>query len=337
MDELSSRRKKLFAGAPFRSALFYSGDDSGNPNANFRYFSGCGIDGTYLLLRQNSGMLLAHEMNYRAARETSRYPAKLLGKDRARDIRLSCGSGKIGLALGELSASRFFALKNRAKLRACAADGKAYEVRGRKSPSELRALSASAAIARKILDSLDVWGCKTEVELATRLKIAALEAGAEISFPPIVATERNSSKPHHEPTAKKLEGAVLVDFGVRHKGYCSDFTRCYFKGKCREMAAYEKCSDIFAEILDALPECEKGRDVSLLSQKLLASRGLPALVHAIGHGIGLEVHEYPHLGAKSGDSLAGAALALEPAAYFSNYGVRFEEMVVNANGRWRKA
>ena len=139
------------------------------------------------------------------------------------------------------------------------------------------------------------------------------------------------------PDGSRLGNFVLVDFGVRHGGYCSDFTRCYFRKKAaQERAAYEKCRRIFEEIVAGLPSCRTGRDVALLSEKVMKKKGLPPLIHSIGHGIGLEVHEYPHLGAKSDEKLEGAVLALEPAAYFARFGVRYEGMVAHVKGKWRE-
>ena len=338
MDGLAERRKRLFSGAPFRSALLYSGDSAGAPNPSFGYFSGCAIDGCYLLLKPGGGTLLTHGMNHRMAKEISHYPARLLGRERAKEIGRACGRGNVGFSAGEISASRYLALKKGAKLKLVDADERIASVRGEKSESELGLLSQSAKITRKILGSLDPWGCKTEEELAARLKIAALDAGTEISFEPIVATGKNSSFPHHAPDGSRLGDFVLVDFGVRRRGYCSDFTRCYFRKKgMKEEKAYLKCRDVFEEILDNLPGCSKGRDVALLSAKLLERHGLPKLIHAIGHGVGLEVHEYPHLGRESNDALgAGTALAIEPAAYFKSFGVRFEGMVANTKRGWKR-
>jgi Xaa-Pro aminopeptidase len=60
------------------------------------------------------------------------------------------------------------------------------------------------------------------------------------------------------------------------------------------------------------------------------------MIHSIGHGVGLDVHECPRFGSKSKDPLEGAVLAIEPAAYFADFGVRYEEMAANFNGRWKK-
>ncbi len=337
MGELTSRRRNLFSGAAFKTALFYSGDGPGRANANFRYFSGCSIDGGYLVVKPGGGKILTHEMNCRLAAAVSPYPVKLLGKDGAKTLRAEAGAGKIGFAYWEISAARFFALKKKARLRLVDAGPKAFEARGSKSAGEMRLLVASAKIARRILAELQPWEHDTEAGLASSLKIAALKAGAEISFEPIVATGKNTAYPHHLPSEKKLEDSVLVDFGVRYQGYCSDFTRCYFRGKRkREKETYEKCESVFWQLLEELPGCEKGRDAAELSDRLLKRHGLPKLPHSIGHGIGLEVHEYPHLGKHSQDRLrAGTVLAIEPAAYFSDYGARFEEMVGNTGKGWR--
>ncbi len=339
MDELSMRRKLLFSGARFSAALLYNGDASTAASPSFVYFSGCGIDGCYLVLKKNGGVLLTSEMNYSAAKAASYYPVKKLGKDAVAVLKKAIGKGKVGFAAQEMPAARFLALKKKLKLELIDAGGKIFEVRGKKTAGELAKLESSAKIARKILENLKPWSCKTEKGLAAKLKVAALEKGCEISFEPIVATGSNSSQPHHGPTNKRLGDFVLVDFGVKHMGYCSDFTRCYFRnaevaGKERE--AYEKCRKIYGELADGLKNCKTGKEVALLSDSLVEKYGLPKMIHSVGHGIGLEVHEYPHLGKKSEDSISGAVLAIEPAAYFAGFGVRYEEMVKNVNGRWRK-
>ena len=73
-----------------------------------------------------------------------------------------------------------------------------------------------------------------------------------------------------------------------------------------------------------------------MAEKVMKRKGLPRLIHAIGHGIGLEVHEYPGLHRNSSDRLEGCVLAIEPAAYFKDFGVRFEGMVANTKAGWRK-
>ena len=319
MDEITLRRKRLFSGAGFSSAIFHNGDAANGTIASFGYFSGCGIDGSYLVLRKNGGVLFANEMNLREARKMSHYPVKILGKDAARGIMKACGRGKTGFSSAEMTAAKYLSMKKKVKLKLVDATEKIQQARSEKSDEERRALAESAAIARRILEKLVPWKYGTEEKLARALEIAALAEGAEISFPPIVATGKNSASPHHEPAAKKLEDFVLVDFGVKHNGYCSDFTRCYFrKENMKERKAYDECRAVFGEMKRGLADCKTGKDVAQLSDKLMKRHRLPKLIHSIGHGIGLEVHERPYLGLKSGDPVKGTVLAIEPAAYFSD-------------------
>ena len=338
MEEIFDRRRRLFAGAAFSCALFCNGDQTRGESASFRYFSGCRADGSYLVLKKGGGVLLTHSMNYEEARKTCRYPARKFGKDPAKDLRKACGRGKIGFAPSEMPAARYFALRRMAKLRLADAGEKIAEVHGRKSEREVQRIAAAARVAKEILGSLQPWKSGTEERLSAHLKMEALRHGCEVSFEPIVASGRNSAHPHHKSSNAKLGNFVLVDFGVKKDGYCSDFTRCYFRGSgsAREREAYGKCRKIYGEMVRALPECKIGKDVALLSGKLLKKYGMPLLIHSIGHGIGMEVHECPHLGATSREELEGAALALEPAAYFKGFGVRYEGMVAHVKGKWRE-
>jgi Xaa-Pro aminopeptidase len=229
MSEIFERRKRLFAGAAFSAALFHSGSMAGNECASFAYFSGCAVDGSYLVLKKNGGVLLTHEMNYAAAKKTCRYPVRKFGKKAVADLKKACGSGKIGFASGEMPAAKYLALRRMARLKFVDAGERIAAVRGRKSGAEAQKIAAAARVARKTLGNLQPWKFGTEEKLSIHLKMEALRQGCEISFEPIVATGKNSAMPHHRSGSAKLGNFVLVDFGVKKDGYCSDFTRCYFK------------------------------------------------------------------------------------------------------------
>jgi Xaa-Pro aminopeptidase len=336
MDEIALRRKRLFSGAAFSSALFCNGGQAIGGSASFSYFSGCDVDGSYLVLWKKGGVLLTHGMNFAEAKEKCAYSVKKFGKKPLEELARACGRGKVAFVPSEMSAARYLLLRKKLKL--ADAGEKIAQVRGRKGAQEAQRIAAAARITRKILDRLNPWKFGTEAALDAHLRMRALEKGCTLAFDPIVAAGRNSSQPHHKAGRSRLGNFVLVDFGVKKDGYCSDFTRCYFRGNgaSKERAAYGKCRKIFEEIAEALPGCKTGRDVAILGEKLMEMHGMPKLIHAIGHGVGMEVHEYPHLGAKSRDSLKAAALAIEPAAYFARFGVRYEGMVVHVGGKWRE-
>ncbi len=217
MEELAKRRKRLFSGAPFSAALFFNAGPGSSGSPSFHYFSGCRVDGSYLVLKRGGGLMLAHEMNYEAAKAVSHYPVKLLGKDAPEAIRAACGKGKVGFSSVEMHAARYMALKKKAKLKLVDAYYRIEAIRGKKTEKEVAAIAAAAKITRKLLDALDPWQCESEEEVARLLKIVALEAGCELSYEPIVASGRNSRFPHHTPGKAKLGSMVLVDFGVKKK------------------------------------------------------------------------------------------------------------------------
>jgi|GEM_PF-604022 len=337
--EINGRRRRLFDGAKFQSALFYNGDPTKGGSPSFRYFSGCDVDGSYLVLGKNGGKLLTNGMNFELAKKSSVYPVVRIKDSRsaAKMLRKLCGKGKMGFAANEFTHARYGALRRKAHLELVDAEKEAMAARGRKSAMEIALLRKAALATRKILGGLDPWECRTEDELHRRLKVLALEAGGEASFEPIVSSGSNTRFPHYRAGRARLGNMVLVDFGVKLDGYCADLTRCYFRGGGgEEEKAYRKCRSVFEEMLDGLSECETGGDVGKLGAELMAKHGLPPLSHAIGHGIGIEVHEYPHLGKKSNELVKGAALALEPAAYFPSFGVRYEDVAVNVGGKWKR-
>jgi len=70
-----------------------------------------------------------------------------------------------------------------------------------------------------------------------------------------------------------------------------------------------------------------GKDVGAYSEKLINEYKLPKMIHSIGHGVGLEIHEMPRLNKKSNDRIDKGVMAIEPAIYFNDYGLRFEETI----------
>ncbi|MCX8196947.1 MAG: Xaa-Pro peptidase family protein [Candidatus Micrarchaeota archaeon] len=334
LAEIRKRRNELFEKTNIKTAVFFCGHKEG---ANFEYFCGCRIDGSYLVLKPRSGTVLTHEMNYRMAKAIAPYRVECIRKGEvAKIIRKACGNRKIGFCPNEFSVAHYKRLK-KSSINLVDFQEAVSRQRASKSDYEIKTMAKAAKIARDILESLDPWEYKNEKEIANALKIMALQMDSEAAFEPIVATDKNSSFPHHLPTEKKIGEIVLVDFGVKKDGYCSDLTRCYVKSKnSKEWQDYEKCQEIFWEIYDGLQECTQAKEIAELSELKLKEAGFPPLVHAIGHGVGLEVHEAPHLGKASNEKLRiGNVISLEPAAYKAKYGVRFEEMVVFQKRGWK--
>lgn len=141
----------------------------------------------------------------------------------------------------------------------------------------------------------------------------------------------NTSLVHGKPSSRIIEknDLILIDFGVKHQGYNCDITRMISVGQPAEEIKnmYNTMLDIYNYISENITE-----NPSMLSAKtslMIANSGIPGVVmdHAIGHGVGLDLHEHPTIGAHNiHDNMV---LAIEPGLYYPNkYGVRIENTVL---------
>lgn len=214
-------------------------------------------------------------------------------------------------------------------------------VRAIKDAGEIQALKRAAKLCQAGFEhvcSLLKKGI-SEKELAMRLQIFWLEKGAErLSFDPIIAFGANSSMPHYRAGDAILSpgDVVLIDIGVVLDGYASDMTRVVFFGKPNPRLS--KIYDIVKKAKDAACQaCRAGiRSEALykVAADVIDKAGYKdAFLHGLGHGIGLDVHEYPILRAKGGalsvELEAGMCITIEPGIYIPALGgVRLEDMVL---------
>ncbi len=321
---------------PFKdcsSLLLFSGDAADGPDPNFLKHSGVDIDGSVLVWGKKGKRLLTSTMNERKARSSVSYPVAVFGAGgSAQAIQKMVPRGKIGLDYENISAARYVRLlKFFGRRRLVDVAPALDKLRAAKTAGERSKIRRSVAIAKQILSSLRLRPSMTELDVVSQLSRLCLARGVTFSFPPIVCAGANAGKPHHGPTSKKLgTGIVLIDFGVKYKNYCSDLTRCYFLGPAKaERAQYAKCQAIAHAVIAQLPKCRSAGDVVALADKEVKKHGWPQMLHAIGHGIGLEVHEAPHLYSGNKEKLQeGTTMAIEPGRYSSKFGVRFENNVI---------
>ena len=180
-----------------------------------------------------------------------------------------------------------------------------------------------------------------ETEVAAELEYKARLLGAEgMSFETIVASGARSALPHGRATAAPLprRGFLTLDFGIIHGGYCSDMTRTVYLGrpKVNERNAYEAVLETQEAAVAAVAPGVRCGEVDEAARGVLRKAGLAeAFTHSTGHGVGLEIHEPPRLGAGQTTRLqAGMVVTIEPGIYLANrFGIRIEDMVaVTATG-----
>jgi len=235
-----------------------------------------------------------------------------------------------------VSLADFEALEKQLKRRSRSVAGIIEGIRNSKHSSEIAAIKASGAIAAKALERTlpHIKGGISEIELASLLDFQIRKAGATNSFDTIVAFGPNGSRPHHQPGRRKLKknDIVLIDFGAKYKGYCSDITRCFVLGEASTL--YRKVFNVVeraqAAAIKAIAPGVKLTTVDSAARDVICEADLPVYGHGTGHGLGLEIHENPFLKADAKGTLrAGQILTIEPGIYIpGKLGVRIEDDVL---------
>ncbi|MFH1837503.1 MAG: Xaa-Pro peptidase family protein [Candidatus Omnitrophota bacterium] len=206
-----------------------------------------------------------------------------------------------------------------------------------KTPDEIEILRTAAkktiSIWRKAKKNIGTG--MSEIEIASMIDILTKEAGYDNSFHTIAAIGQNTAYPHAIPAKKNLKMGehVLVDFGIRYKGYCSDLTRVYLNGRIdRQITGLIDCVRRAQD--EAIKIAKDGVKISTMAEvtsKVFRASNLSDLtLHGLGHGVGLEVHEKPFLRVKCPERLKkGMVLAIEPGLYREGLGgARKEDMVL---------
>ncbi len=215
-------------------------------------------------------------------------------------------------------------------------------IRARKDETEIALMKKAAKISSSAILSLIAQikpGC-TEKELALQLELNALKSGADqLAFEAIVATGANSALPHARPTNKKIKkgSLIVIDFGVKYKGYCSDETCTVAFGELtdKQKNAYQAVRNAHDQVISIIKANISANDVDSCARDALGEKYRRYFVHGTGHGIGLEVHEAPRLASNSRDILeAQMTVTVEPGLYFPGFwGIRIEDTVlVKENG-----
>ncbi len=172
----------------------------------------------------------------------------------------------------------------------------------------------------------------------------------ELSFDPIVAINENSAKPHALPTTKLLEknDLLLVDAGVKYERYCSDRTCCtsihkdlnFKREQTFKKKSEQKVYDIVLKAQQtAISKARAGMKASQIdkfARDIIEKAGYGKyFIHSTGHGVGLDIHEYPNINSRSDVILEdNMVFTVEPGIYLNNkFGVRIEDTVVLKNGK----
>lgn len=206
-----------------------------------------------------------------------------------------------------------------------------------KTPEELALMRKAGRLADEVIADLARFIKPGMKEREVRRELSRLfeEKGADAeAFPSIVATGPNASMPHYHAEGSAIERGhfVVIDFGCRCGGYCSDMTRTLFVGeptaedrKIYEIVRVAQAAGEAAVHPGALPQ-----DVDRAARRVIEDAGYGAFFNnRLGHGIGIAVHEAPNIMEGNTTPLRpGMTFSVEPGIYIpGRLGVRIENIV----------
>lgn len=209
-------------------------------------------------------------------------------------------------------------------------------MRATKTDDEIANIRTACRIAERVAGEIPSLFRKdmSEKELALKVELLLRERGENIlPFPVIVASGHNAAFPHHVPGNKKIgKGLLLLDFGAFHRNYCSDITRVFSVGKPsgRQEQLY---ASVFAAKQSAQDLCRPGSSFGGIFEKadnfLKKGTGF-SLVHGLGHGLGVEPHDFPSgfLEGSREKLRENMVLTIEPGIYGGFGGIRIEDDVL---------
>lgn len=171
----------------------------------------------------------------------------------------------------------------------------------------------------------------SEKEIAFEIEKQMILNGADgLAFDTIVASGENSSMPHAVPGDRKIQKGDIIQFdmGCRYNGFCSDFSRVVFVEEMKEeyKEAYEFVLKEQKRLSNNLKDGVNIKTVIKEIEDDYSEKGYQIL-HAFGHGVGLEIHELPILKSSTDNNLKqNTVIAIEPGVYIPNkFGIRIED------------
>lgn len=211
------------------------------------------------------------------------------------------------------------------------------ELRSVKSDEEISKIQQAAKITDDAYEYIikKIQPGLREIDIALELEYYMKTQGAsKVSFDIIVASGHRSALPHGVASEKRLNKGdmVTIDFGCVYHGYCSDMTRSFILGKATEKQkeVYNTVLEAQQKALESVKPGKTGKELDEVARNIITTRGYGKYFgHGLGHGVGLEVHELPHvnhLGDKAME--AGMVITIEPGVYIPEFGgVRIEDLV----------
>lgn len=207
-----------------------------------------------------------------------------------------------------------------------------------KTLDEVASLTKALRITDQAFEQVDreIRAGMTEIMVADAIRHALRELGSEgEAFPTIVASGPNAAKPHHAPGHRAIVAGepIIIDMGAQVNGYRGDLTRTVWVGQPSQQVVtmYRLVLEAQRAAIAAIREGVEARAVDSAARTVFSEAGMDyGILHSVGHGVGLRIHESPSISQASTDTLeAGNVITIEPGLYLSEWGgIRIEDVVI---------
>ncbi len=281
-------------------------------------------------------------------REAPQVTAHIRKKGLADELAIVAGAlglKQLALSKDHITLAQMQALRSKVKgVKFKPVDDGLVEQRAVKDAGEIKLIQKALVIQQKAFIELlpMVQPGVSENDLAAELEYRMRRLGADgPSFNTIVAFDANAALPHAIPGSRKLKsnGLVLIDWGAKFGGYCSDLTRVVAVGRvsAKLRHIYEVCREAQLAAIQAIGPGKSVKEIDKVARDIITKAGFgKEFGHGLGHGIGLDIHEQPVLSWRVEERLqAGQVVTVEPGIYLPGVGgVRLEDdVLVTAGGK----
>ena len=214
------------------------------------------------------------------------------------------------------------------------------KIREIKNEEEINKIRIACQIADRCLEKIikTIKIGTSEKETAFRIEFWLKEKGCDLSFYPIIAIDKNSAVPHYDTKngnneKVKKNSIILIDFGAKFQDYHSDMTRIVFIGKPTDemINTYKALLNAQEKTIEQLKIDNNPVSIDQFCRQLLTFNfKLSTYSHSTGHGVGLQIHEYPKISFTSTDVLLpNQVITIEPGAYIKDkWGMRVEDTLL---------
>lgn len=317
------------------------------------WYSGIQTTEGWLIIEKNTATLFVDGRYYEYAKNNAKnVEIKLLTQDSLKSFFQQKKFKKIAIESDYLNVSMLHKIKEMANfLNEQIILLNAQELRIIKTNEEIKKLQKAIDISLEALENVKSYlkvGV-TEIEIDHKLNYIMKRLGADKEgFDNIIAFNKNTAMPHHHPTDNKLQNGdiVTIDFGAKYKGYVADITRTFIFNE-KGIDVFDDTDKKLIEILNVVKQAAaegrkhvkpgiKASEIDKICRDYITSKGYgDFFVHSTGHGIGIDVHEFPRISKTDNTILQeGMVITVEPGIYIEQLGgARIEDdILVTANG-----